>query len=210
MATLNLDEVLGWCDAVRRKIKSCVPTNQDRADIMEHWERLIEEDNREGVLKGEDRYGIPMHPVTYRPVRPGVRLTVGQRLGQHPRKQRGRYAGLGKYANYGILPNNNLRSSEYRLLDGPPLAPRRQFSRVISNLATGNGYDPVNPSRWFATGAWGEVVSVKGVHFLPYHFKGEGQLQRDLRGVRPEGLKRMRESAYQWAKLLVRRLYGAA
>ncbi len=134
--------------------------------------------------------------MSYRPVKPGVKLTVNQRLGQNPNKRRGDYFGRGP-AMSGF--NNNLRSSEYRKLDGPPLAPRRQFSRVITNLYTGSGRDPGNANKWFAVGAWREVVSIKGVHFLPFLFE-----MRDLRGVRPEGQSKMVESLHAWAKLVIR------
>ncbi len=59
MATLNLNEITAWCDSVRRKIASCKPIDQGRADIMEHWERITDEDNREAVLAGTDKDGHP-------------------------------------------------------------------------------------------------------------------------------------------------------
>ncbi len=77
---------------------------------------------------------------------------------------------------------------------------------------TGSGYDPDNPSRWFAKGAWVEVVTPKGKLFLPYHFNGEvpgTDHAFDLRGVRPVGIEKMNKSSFEWAKDLVRRLFGA-
>ena len=170
--------------------------------LMRHWERIIESDNREGVLAGTDKDGGYMLAVTYRPVRPGVKLTVAQRLGQNTRKRRGDFSGRGPAVSGW---NNNLTSSEYRLLDGPPLAPRRQFSRVITNLVTTSFPDSNDPNKWYAIGAWDSVVSAKGVHFLPFHFNGEGNLpMRDLRGVRPEGKAKAKESLCAWAMLTIR------
>lgn len=207
MAILRIDEVLAKCDTLRRRFDQCALADEDRKDIMENWERLIEADNREGVLAGTDKDGHIAPALKYRPITPGgQKLTVAQRLGQHPNKLRGEYMGKGPAAS-GL--NNNLTTAEYRLLDGPRLAPRRQFSRVITNLATANGVDPLNHSRWFATGAWIDVVSAQGEPFLKYHFTGDGQQLYDLRGVRPAGLKKMRVSAYEWAKDVVRRLWGS-
>jgi hypothetical protein len=72
---------------------------------------------------------------------------------------------------------------------------------VITNLKTGYGREE---SRWYAMGYWDEVVTPKGKPFLPYHFNGEGQIQRDLRGVRPTGLARARSQARAWMIDIVR------
>jgi hypothetical protein len=197
----------------------------DASELMRSWERIIDEDNRKGVLAGTDKDGNPMAPVTYRPVQPGHAafmtrggeyvafatnpkpLTKAQkerhRLGVSARKKRGVFAGFGP-AISGL--NNNLSSSEYRKLDGPPLAPRRGFSRVITNLFTGSGRDPSAANRWVAFGAWREVVDTKGRPFLQYHFNGEGSLPvRDLRGVRPEGMAKARIAAIEFMKSEIRR-----
>lgn len=195
-------------DRLFRRLNLIRDIGNKAGPLMEHWERIIEADNREGVLAGTDKYGSYMLAVTYRPKKPGVKLTVAQRLGQHPRQRRGDSYGIGSHMS-GV--NNNLTSSEYRRLDGPPLAPRRQFSRVITNLVTASWQDNNNPNQWYATGAWDEVVSAKGVHFLPFHFDGEGRLPvRDLRGVRPEGKAKARESLRAWALLTIREFLETA
>ncbi len=173
--------------------------------LMLSWRRRMEADNRDGILKGEDKDGNPAPKLKYRPAGKPQKITVAQRLGQHPQLWRGNYAGTGKYS--GLLPNNNLSSSEYRKLDGPRLAPRWQFSRVISNYSTGHGRDTSNPNIWYAVGSWIEVVSVKGFHFLPCHFKGEGQY--DLRGVRPDGIRNLMDDLREWAKMYIRERYVA-
>jgi hypothetical protein len=179
----------------------------DIADLALSWMKIIDDDNRKGVLAGLDKDGNPMVPVTYRPKQPGVKLTPEQRLRQNARLSKGRYApGAG----------NNLSSAEYRLLDGPPLAPRRQFSRVITNLQTrfspNTGYLEPN-GRLVVEGYWDGIVSRKGAPFMHYHFDGAvggGRRrnvilpQRDLRGVRPEGREKAKKSLRAWILSIIR------
>ncbi len=170
----------------------------DHKPLMLSWQLIIDEDNRKGVLAGLDRYGKPMEHVRYRPVKAksgkGAKLTAAQRNGESPRRKRGVFAGLGPVAS-GL--NNNLTSAEYRKLDGPPLAPRGAFSRVITNLVT--GYEVLASGMYSAYGAWNQVVNSKGRKFLHYHFEGAGRLPvRDLRGVRPEGVEKARKAAVAW------------
>ena len=61
---------------------------------------------------------------------------------------------FGGFGNHAAGLNNNLSSSEYRYLTGPPLALCRQFSRVITNLFTGHGRYQFAPHCWIAFGAW--------------------------------------------------------
>lgn len=197
-------------DAIGR-LKSRLLAIHNMADnlgpLMENWERLIEVGNRKGVLAGTDKDGNPAPTLSYRPfIRLGRKLTVAQRLGQHPNKRRGEYFGRGPAASGW---NNNLSSSEYRKLDGPRLAPRKQFSRVITNFMTGHYRDPSTPSKWVATGAWVDVVNVKGDKFLHYHFDGDGQLPYDLRGVRPDDVEQCKQALREWAKLQIRESYKA-
>jgi autotransporter-associated beta strand protein len=142
-------------------------------DLMLSWMKLVlDGGNRKGVLAGTDKDGLPMAPVTYRPVGPSRKLTVAERLGQNPRKGRGRYATFGS-SETGFF--NNLSSSAYRQLDGPPLAPRRQFSRVITNFLT--AFRPASgvldgSGRAEAIGWWDGIVDNKGRPFLAAHFDG--------------------------------------
>jgi hypothetical protein len=170
--------------------------------VLETVQNIMDDDNRRGILAGEDGRGNPMLLPSYRPViqgqvKPGgkgARLTVEQRLGQNARVKRGRYAAFGSSAE-GLF--NNLSSSAYRKLDGPPLAPRRQFSRVITNYM--QRYGQVGTNRWEVVGAWINVVSRKGVPFLLAHFQGAGRLPiRDLRGIRPWGMEKIRAATRNW------------
>jgi hypothetical protein len=166
----------------------------DATPLMRTWMRIIADDNRRGVLAGIDKDGAPMKPVTYRPVGAPTKLTAAQK---NNARRRGKYLGFGDHPA-GV--NNNLASSEYRRLGGPPLAPRGAFSRVITNLLTAFGRVG---SSWGAIGYWNEVVNRDGQQFLEYHFNGaplkHGRLpKRDLRGIRPEGRQKAAQAARAW------------
>lgn len=82
---------------------------------------------------------------------------------------------------------------------GPPLAPRGDASRVIANLRT--GWERQGPGEWVAWGEWLNVLSDRGVSFLPFHFRGEGRLPtRDLAGLRPEGLEDAQSVVSAWVE----------
>jgi len=183
----------------------------DATDLMVSWITIIDDDNRRGVLAGLDKDGTPMVPVTYRPRRGPLKPTKGQRGGMRANVRKGGFQGLGA-ARYG-----NLTSAEYRLLGGPPLAPRGQFSRVITNLKTGYGRTGPLDIQWFAAGYWDEVVDRKGKPFLLYHFDGAtggGKRhnvtlpRRDLRGVRPGGMTKAMKALDLWVRLLLRQVFG--
>jgi hypothetical protein len=155
----------------------------DFEPLMLELELILREDNEQGALAGLDGFGMPLEPVTYRP---------------NPNKV--------KPTNYTILPNNNLTSSWYRTLDGPPLAPRREESRIVTQFRTGHYREP---GAWVAIGAWEDVLSVQGIEFLPFHFRGEGNLPvRDLAHVRPSAMRRAKEALHDFAVALIARVRG--
>jgi hypothetical protein len=182
--------------------------NLDPTPLLARITDLMSRDNTAGVLAGTDGNGAAMAPVIYRPVsaktgkptKKGIALTVAQRLGQSPGKGRGRSSRIGSGTEH---TNNNLTSAEYRLLGGPPLAPRKQFSRVITNYQQKPAQ--ISDTVWEVVGSWVNVLSVKGVPFLTFHFNGIGQKRRDLRGIRPDGVSRIRETAHLWMLGEVRR-----
>jgi hypothetical protein len=182
--------------------------NPDPTPLLIRWAALMDLDNRQGVLAGLDRNDYPLAPVTYRPVsaktgklvKRGAALTVAQRLGQSPTTKRGRSSRIGSGE---LHANNNLTTAEYRLLGGPPLAPRKQFSRVITNYTQSR---PIRtgPRRWEVVGAWVNVLSKKGVPFLTFHFNGIGQKVRDLRGIRPGSFTAIRKTTREFLISIVR------
>lgn len=187
----------------------------DASDLMIRWQGIISEDNRRGILQGLDKNGVPMVPVKYRPKQPTkprtqkqiAQTATRQRLNQRKNARKGVSAGFGPMAS-GL--HNNLTSAEYKLLGGPPLAPRDQFSRVITNLEVGYGGPPKGDPQWFAFGEWADVVSNKGIPFLKYHFHSvPSRLPvRDLRGVRPDGIAKAVDALRNWARLKIRELFA--
>lgn len=167
---------LGASDAAVWKIEGLLQqfANLDFRPLMEGWEKVLEADNRRGLLQGQDGEGKPLDAVTYRPK-------------------------AVKSVDLSILPHNNLTSSHYRSLSGPPLIPRGQNSRAIVNFVTSNGRG--DDGSWFALGAWKDVLDVDGRPFLDAHFEGKGHLpKRDLRGVRPQGLAEASEGLRRFLK----------
>ena len=98
----------------------------DFTPLMEEWRAIMEEDNEEGILAGLDGWGIPLEPVTYRP---------------NPNKR--------KPTDWTIRKNDNLSSSAYRELTGPPLAPRclRQFGGRRSAVSGQQSQTTLGPVR---------------------------------------------------------------
>lgn len=182
----------------------------DPTPLMLDWQQILIDDNRRGVLAGLDCNDVPMERVTYRPAAnaPKGRVTARMRNGAPRGKGLGVSAGFGPAAA-GL--NNNLTPAEYRTLSGPPLAPRRESSRVITNLVTGHGID-AETDNWYAEAWWEEVVSVRGVLFLPAHFTGanvgRGRMVklpiRNLRGVRQWGRRKALRALQQWGWALVK------
>ncbi|HMF38319.1 MAG TPA: hypothetical protein VKF17_16870 [Isosphaeraceae bacterium] len=217
MITLDLSQAVAGCERIQRRLAAIEHVMDHAGDLMEHWERLVEEGNRRGVLVDQtDKDGGSLLAVTYRPTAAQKRaiyagtakpqkLTASQRLGQNPRLPRGAFYGIGDHQSG---TNNNLTSSEYRRLTGPPLAPRGQFSRVITNFET-SSFQIEEHGSWLVVGGWREVVSRTGYHFLPHLFDGDPPQpgSRDLRGVRPKDIEKIRATILPWAKLIVRALW---
>ncbi len=173
MQSFNIDRLEDGFERLNRRLTRIANHADCAEDLIISWRQIMQADNREGVLAGTDKDLNPAPKLKYRSVGTPCKLTVAQRLGQHPQLWSGKYVGIGNYS--GSLPNDNLSSSEYRKLDGPRLTPRKQFSRSITNYSTGHGRDTTNPNIWYAVGSWIGVVSVKGVHFVPCHSNCEGQ-----------------------------------
>src|SRR4051812_33701533 len=110
-----------WDGASKLLVGLAALADPDPTPLLEEWERIIEEDNRKGVLAGLDKDGVPMIPVKYRPKGDKPRKVTKKQSNAAPKGVRGVFAGMGPAAA-GL--HNNLTSAEYKKLGGPPLAPR--------------------------------------------------------------------------------------
>jgi hypothetical protein len=147
--------------------------------LLNAWSEVLVEDNRRGVMQGLQGDGSPMQPTKYRlslkQTAPG---TPGDLFFNAQGEAFNNYEAGGKFF-FGSLGGNgpgykpsiddNLSTRAYKKLTGPPLAPRGPASRVISNyrinILTGQ-------NRAGVEGGWDDVLSAKGVPFLPFHFNG--------------------------------------
>lgn len=213
-ATVNTDGL----NAVISRLKS-VDSLRDRATVtplLDEMMRTMYEDNRRGVMAGQDKDGKPAPPLRYRnaaAIQSGARSRSSGAFGVATRINtvtgRGMPRGaaparLNAAGNVAILPNNNLPTKLYQRLTGPRLAPRRDQSRVIANY----GFRPPKQMTWgwLLTGYWANVLTPKGRQLLPMHFDATRPgMKYDLRGVRPWGLERCRHLA----KSFVLRLLAA-
>jgi hypothetical protein len=201
-AKFLVEEVLEDLDAL---------TNRQAEPLLEEIALLLVEDNRKGVLRGIDGEGVGMPPVTYRTgyrqptarFRARTSQAFGTTAGTFKGRTRWSDATVAKRRTEGVLPNNNLTTAAYKRLTGPPLAPRGEQSRVITNHRTEYGRD--GTGRFFVRRFWKDVVSAKGRAFLRHHFKGEGNLpRRDLRGIRPETRAKIRKAVWEFVDLITR------
>jgi hypothetical protein len=155
--------------------------------LFDAWLDIIVEDNRVGVLAGLDKDGIPLEEVRYRKgLAQKARFRTGKAMGTRVGRFKGFAPGRLTAKFDTILANNNLSTSAYKKLAGPPLAPRGEQSRVIRNLVKRTPRK--EGGAWIVACGWVDVVDPKGKPFLMKHFEGRGNLaKRDLRGVRLQG-----------------------
>jgi hypothetical protein len=165
----------------------------------------VYEDNRRGVMLGQDATGKPAPPLKYRnaaAIQSGARSRTSGAFGVSTRISSSRVDPVtgnpvplirgqaperrnlaGKVV---VLPNNNLTTAQYKRLTGPRQAPRRDQSRIITNLTSKT---PVlHPWGWRLESTWADVLDAKGRKFLPRVFK-----TYELRGVRPWGVVRIQQ-----------------
>lgn len=179
---------------------------------------VIVEDNRKGVLQGLDKDGKPAPPLRYRNgagrktnARSVKRGTFGLQdasayqgrgvaRGSFTAKTLGR-VGLTRVSRT-TLPHNNLTTEEYKKLTGPRLAPRRDQSRVITNLVMLR--HRFERGMWVVTATWRDVLTPKGKQLLPMHFDSRrSSMKYDLRGVRPWGVQKAGVIARQYVRQLL-------
>lgn len=165
--------------------------NLDPRPMLEDFGKVIVEDNRAGILAGVDALNRPMKPVTYRGSRARKDMVFRSAKSGKFGTTTGSFKGRSLVT---ILPNNNLTTAQYRKLDGPPTAPRRDESRVIANLVLRDPYK-VDGTTWAVEAYWNDVLDPKGRPFLPYLFR-----TRPLDGIRAEGYGKMRQLAVAWVR----------
>ena len=151
---------------------------------MEEWRSILERNNESNL--GIDGFGVPLEAVTYRP---------------DPR------VGSRKAVNYSILKNNNLTSSHYRTLDGPPLSPRGSDSRVTQNFRTRWERDEPNSGDWTTLAGWEDFLNLDDMEILPFHAAGVDHNPklpvRDLLHIRPSALASARNALVNFVNKLL-------
>jgi len=202
--------------------------------LLTAWAAVLVEDNRRGVMQGLDGDGKRMVPTKYR--NSFVQTSAGQAtdtffnargqqiandlpiayMGPKPGAFFSNTTGMGGKLGYKGKANDNLTTAQYQKLSGPPLAPRGVASRVISNYTVEY---IASPNMVGVEGGWDDVVSKKGVPFLPFHFEGATSSRaffatsiggdnhhlprRNLVGLRQWGKTQARKELNAWIKWLL-------
>jgi hypothetical protein len=182
------DQVIVNSDEINRltnQVKSL--ESMDFSPLMEDWRVILEQDNQENL--GIDGFGVPMVPVTYRP---------------------DSRAGTRKPINYDhIPPYDNLYSSHYRILEGPPLSPRHSDSRVTQFFRTSWDRDEPEQGNWRTLGMWEDFKSTTDEEILPFHAAGPEHNPklpvRDLLHVRPTAISKARDALISFVNKLLGR-----
>lgn len=150
--------------------------------LIEAWAKVLIEDNRRGVMQGRDGDDKPMVPTKYR--KSITQAGAGQAGDMFFNASGEAFSNMEVESGFLFanltgtiegstrrMESGNRSNREYRKATGPPLAPFGPGSRVISNYTVEpvveNGGNTVG-----VEGGWDDVVSEKGVEFLPFHFKG--------------------------------------
>lgn len=176
---------LGAIDRIVGKVKAL--DSIDFTPLMEAWRIILIEDNENSL--GIDGYGVPLQEVTYRP---------------NPNKE--------KPTDYTILRNNNLTSSHYRTLDGPPLAPRGKNSRVVTNFKVEVPTGARANGEWYVLGAWEDFLSVDDLEILPFHSAGRDHNPRlpirDLIHVRPNAFQKAHDALERFIRAILGKIFN--
>lgn len=203
--------------------------------LLEAWAAVLIEDNRRGVMMGIDGDGVPIKPTKYRhsitQTAAGGRTdkffdASGQAFAFNPTTAAAstffaptNFANLsgmglgGPVSGFKPGPSNNLTTSQYKRLTGPPLAPRGPGSRVISNYTV--EFMPSGMNVVGVEGGWDDIVSKKGVSFLPFHFNGSGVhnsqqvFARSIAGNNYDLPRRNLVGLRQWGKTQARKELNA-
>lgn len=147
--------------------------------LLNAWNEVLLEDNRRGVMQGQQGDGTAMVATKYRTGFTQIGAGSGDDLffdAQGKSFSNFESAGMFHFGSLGGIgpgfkpsPSDSLTTKQYKQMSGPPLAPRGAASRVISNyrinILTSSNQVGVE-------GGWDDVFSKKGVPFLPFHFFG--------------------------------------
>lgn len=91
--------------------------------------------------------------------------------------------------------------SYYKRQPGPPLAPFKDKSRVITNYVVESDSSPGTVS---LSGSWQSIMSVskkgQAISFMESHFEGKGQHRRDLRGATSYDKEQVRLQVMAWVR----------
>jgi hypothetical protein len=88
---------------------------------------------------------------------------------------------------YGVplAPLRSERKGKYKGKTGPPLAPSGAASRVVTHFRVQTSRTAAG---WVLLAGWDDVVSARGVPFLPFHLQGKGRNPvRNIGGITPQG-----------------------
>lgn len=202
--------------------------NPNPDNLLGRWLEILIEDNRRGVMLGLQGDDTPMPPVTYRDQ--GKSTPRSRKAAKTPAKigptilKDGvpvvSFLPMRHHSMVGFKPGyhvniigskstqghqyDNLTTKEYKQLTGPPLAPRGEASRVITNYLV----NQTTSSPWIVEGAWVDILSRKGVPFIHAHFIGAGcgknmatQLPvRNLVGIRQWGRDQIQRALRDWIR----------
>lgn len=193
--------VIGSFDGVRQFAARLSTIQNYAGPLISAWANVLVEDNRRGVLAGLDGNDQPVTRTSYRYSftqagydKPTYVKSVFNV--QSNATWRVNISGTTQSRGYKPGPAANLSSRDYRRQSGPPLAPRGSASRIISNylvelVDTGNTLG--------VEGFWQDVVSRRGVSFLPFHFSGGRRLpRRNMANLRQWGRQRARRDLREW------------
>lgn len=189
--------------------------------LMQAWAKVLIEDNRKGVLAGLDKNDQPVRPTSYRTSftqagydQPTYVKAVFNPFGGPDWKVN---VSGGHMPGFKPGPGHDLTTKQYQAQSGPPLAPRGMASRIISNYTVAPIF--ASGGQYGVEGGWDDVLSDKGVPFLPIHFNGTGKHaggqylnwypmkgvgrgknlpRRNMNGLRNWGRTRARKDLREW------------
>jgi len=183
-----------WPDFDRAKARVAglgTLTEADLEPLFIGWERDLFEAHRKNVFSAIQPDGTPTPPVTYRT---GIsKPTKARRGGKYGAKldDPGQFGGFKGFGPFQSGLHNNLSEAEYHGLTGPPLAPRGDDSRIITNFRT--DFRAINAGQWEVVAWLEDIVDFRGSPFMTRdHFNGGSGKVRDYRGLSAWGLDRIR------------------